>query len=1341
MATGLAKPTTLTSAGAGAGERVIRSQLRRASQYVKWVEAGSQLLTLLIGTLVFFLTAALIDHWVLSLGWFGRWTLCLAYLGGCGWFLATRLLPLLLRAVNPTYSARAIEEAQPTLKNSLVNFLLLKQDHAGVKESVIDAMEQRAASDIATVEVDSAIDRTPLIRMGYVLCGVMAVVALYKIASPKDPFQTAARVVAPWREIARPSRVLIREVQPGHTSVYLGSQVEVTADIQGLRGMDEVQLIYSSADGQVHDRVILMKNGAGGSRYTAMLPAEENAGGNSRRGATGLQQGVQYHVAAGDALSSIYEIRVRLAPTIAVEKADLNFPAYTQKAPQSQPTGEIKALEGTRVTIHARANQPIKTAVLEFDPKPGRTPERFALQVDGQDAVGTFTLQLKSDRATPWRETYHVRFTNEQGEMSEQPVLHRIEVTPDLPPEVEILSPRLQKVDLPADSRMTIEARGVDPDFALFDLFVAGKVAGGQIFRKSLLPPNESRSQATGKVEFVPADYDLKPGAIVTYQGVAIDNRRDPLTGQPQPGRAETAEYTIQITPPRKPQPNDPNAAQRPKEPGSPGAEQNPAGNPPMPKPGDKPQPMPGANNQPMPMPGDQSNQPNQEKPEQKPQQPGEPNQPMPPKPQEPMSGSQNSGKPSSGQSGSGQGQSSEGSGNQAQPGQGTGGQNSNNQQSNMPPMPGESPSGNSGQSGSQNQQNQAGQNGPNQNSDPNGGQSGSPSGAQSGGQPQSGTGQNAPGNQGGTGQDQPEGDNTGGPGDPTGRAGGNNAQPSDRKPQHDGEKLEKFLDILKDESKQAQQQKQRGAGGSKQPGEQQPGEQQPSNSADQNQNQAGNNAQQPNPGTGKPQSAKPASGKPGEIKPGENKPGENEVTEQQLKDIEQMLKEKRAQEGQAGQPKPNETASGKPNNEQSGGQPQPMEQQPMGQQAGGNSSTKPRPQPNGNQPQGAQPNGSQGAGNPPMGNQPMGQQPKPGEQGTPQNNAGQQPNDSSKGGEPKGQPKNEGRDPSSKPGEQKNPGAGNPSDPGAGQQSQDPNGSGQAQEQNQNTKKETKPGEAGAPKSSDPGSNSTSKKQSDSQGSQGGDQSGGGQQGGGQSTGQQGNDSPGGSSAADEGAGAAKEQGKGETGNKAGKGPEAAGKTGQSGRKPGEGSATKPGEKGTETGKGQAGKQPGTKPGEKPQPGQSSGEQPGPGAPAGGGAGGDVSGGSITKSSADVADEANLNYTRKVTDLVLERLRDQEHNPDPELAKRANLTPQELQEFARRWSQLKKDAETDPNKARELDEALRSLGLKDPKNRRRAGATVNDKQRDLRDAAGRTQAPSKYREQFDQFRKNSSPR
>lgn len=1344
MATGLANPPIVSPPGESNGDRLIQSQLRRAGWYVKWVEAGSRLLTLLIGTLLFFLAAALVDHWVISLGWFGRWLLCLTFLGGAGWFAATRLLPLLVRAVNPAYSAHAIEEAKPALKNSLLNFLLLKNDQTRVHESVLHALETRAASDISEVEVETTIDRAPLIRVGYVFCGVLAVVALYKIASPKDPFQTAARVVAPWADLARPSRVLIREVQPGHTSVYLGSTVEVSADVQGARGKDAVRLVYSSADGQVVDRTIVMKN-AGGNRYVGTLPAADV---DQPMGRSGLQQGVQYHVEAGDAASSIYEIRVRMAPTIAVERAELNFPPYTNRPSQTQPTGEIKALEGTRVTIHARANQPIKSAFLELDPRPGRAGETITLQVDGQDAHGSFTLLLKPDRVSPWRESYQVRFTNEQGEISEKPVIHKLEVTPDLPPEVEILQPRLQKLDLPEDGRLTIEARGVDPDFALFDLHVAGKSAAGELFRKALLPAGAPPSQATGKFDFVPADYQLKAGTVVTYRGVAIDNRRDPVTGQPQPGRAETADYTINIVAARKPNPNNAqNQNQNNNQPNDPQNNQNQPqpNNQPMPKPGENqqnnppmPMPKPGENppgeKQPnnLPMPGE--NPPNQPQPNQPPpngnnqqQNQPQPNNQQPNKPQDkPNDGQQNNNQPNSGQSGNGTGQSTNGSGNNAQPGSGSGQSNNNSQPNKNQPMPG---------------QNQPGQNQPGQSGNDGNAQNQPNSGQPNSGQPssQNQPGQNQPGQNQSGGQNQPAGQNPGGSGEVAegneGAAGNPNVRPGSGgqqnggKPEHDGEKFEKLLESLK---KQLEEQKKQNGGGDS------TGQQSPSNSPNNPGQQSpskppGQNSQQ-QPGAGNNQNSdadKQAA----------------EKNEQLLKELERMVKEQQAKDAREGKgPGTPDVKPGEQDQTAQGNQ--PNAQQPMGQQGtpkpGNNPMPGNTPMPGDNQ----QP-GNQGAGQNPMGGQPKGNdqqpmsgqpkpgQPKPGQQGNPQNAAGQNPTE---GGSPQGPPHNEGNQPkpNDKPGEQKAPGAGQNSNPGAGEQSKDQTGSAQGNENAQDKPKQSQTGPGSNPNTNEASPPAQGKKNSDSQGGASGEQRGGGKQGPGQTGGAKGNDGAGKNSPGEEGAGKANEQGKGETGNKAGKGPEAGGKTGEStGSKPGEGTATKPGEKGMESGKGgEPGKQPGKRPGNEPGGSNAGGDQMGKGKPTGAGTAGDQSGKGITNKSGDAADEANLNYTRRVTDLVLQSLRNQEHNPDPELAKRNGLTPQELQEFTRRWNQLRKDAETDPAKARELDEALRSLGMRDPKNRRRSESST-DKQRDLRDAGGRTQAPSKYREQFEQFRKS----
>jgi collagen type III alpha len=123
----------------------------------------------------------------------------------------------------------------------------------------------------------------------------------------------------------------------------------------------------------------------------------------------------------------------------------------------------------------------------------------------------------------------------------------------------------------------------------------------------------------------------------------------------------------------------------------------------------------------------------------------------------------------------------------------------------------------------------------------------------------------------------------------------------------------------------------------------------------------------------------------------------------------------------------------------------------------------------------------------------------------------------------------------------------------------------------------------------------------------------------------------------------------------------------------------------------------------------------------------------------AEAADAANLEYARKATEMALEKLKDQEHDPDPELLDKLGWSKEDLAEFLRSWEALQKSAKTTPEGQRELDEALRSLGLRDPANRKRAGGTTSDDQRGLLDSGSRSSPPPKYRDQFDAFRKGAS--
>src|SRR5690606_27478780 len=142
------------------------------------------------------------------------WICLLGIVIGGGYYAVRVIIPLLLRRVNAVYAALAIEQNLPTLKNSLVNLLLLRNSGSSASAAVLEAVEAQAASRLAQVDTEVHVDRTRLIRLGYVLIGVMALAALYKFVSPKDPLQTFQRVFSPWAAISAPTRVQIARVTP-----------------------------------------------------------------------------------------------------------------------------------------------------------------------------------------------------------------------------------------------------------------------------------------------------------------------------------------------------------------------------------------------------------------------------------------------------------------------------------------------------------------------------------------------------------------------------------------------------------------------------------------------------------------------------------------------------------------------------------------------------------------------------------------------------------------------------------------------------------------------------------------------------------------------------------------------------------------------------------------------------------------------------------------------------------------------------------------------------------------------------------------------------------------------
>lgn len=1233
MSTAKAAPTQ------SVGTDSIRRKINRTRRSVKLAELVAGILLFAAGSLLFLLTLAVIDHWIVGLSFAARLMAFLVYVVAAVGFLWIYVAPLLIHSINPLYAAKMIEQGQPTLKNSLLNFMFLSQNNQGTHRAVLDAVENQAATDISSLSLEHLVDYSKAIRIGYILAGLAILFGLYTVLSPKNPLQTAARIAMPWNDIARPSRVKIVDVQPGDATIYQGQEIEVIVKLHDASEGDRLEVIYSTKDGQIVDQTIPLQVSDDGFDYRATLSTSES----------GIQQDLTYRIEAGDAATRDFEVTTLEAPSIDVASLRYDFPAYTQEASwEQQGDGHIRALEGTMVTIRAVSNRPIKKAYIEFDPvadSPIVSLNTIPLQVSSEEptkASVRFPLEMNEAGTAGKFRSYQIRFRTDDNVLNPHPVLYHIDVVRDLPPEIEYLEPTASEVELPANRSLDVRLRAIDPDFGIRQLRVTGTIsqeAGPRLektIEASLLDQPKS-GQVIESWKLVPQEHQLEVGDVVKLIGVAEDTRTD-FAGTLNPNIARTNPRTIRIVEPvAGDQQGESEEGGSSDDEGKQSDDQNQSDDS-----------------------GEQGDQ------------------------QGKGSESGDSGDMSEGEKGNEEDQSEGNSGGDANQ-EGMKGQSDKPQEGENN---GESENNQSGQgSGSSSKQEEG-----DQNQEPQQGQGSEPQeGEQQSGQPQEGDPQSG---EGGMSQSQQEGGDQESQSQSSGGQGGEASQASDDK--------------------------------------------------ERQQNQSDQTGQPNGSGTGK--AGDPNKG--GELQQGDasTQPNENSTVERRqdpvasdgsqdgdaFERIQEYLKEKQQQQG----PQPPSDQTGQPNaQQQSEGEGSGTGQKPeegMQDGAGGNSQQNPadaqgdKNEGQNNQGQGSKQGSSDQSTGEQEGSEPneggtdngmkpensvggenaTGEQKQEGEPGTTDKNNGMSSERNTQNNE-QGASDNKGgatqedkeANPSTDSERTGDNGKGDNTNSGAGEKANDedkgsPDSGEKANEQGENN---MKPDDRSSNEQGDqPKSPSNSDKQSDSKGETRGDQSGGGGSGGGQSAKQAGNDSAGSTSAADEGAGAANQQGEGETGNEGGDGPQADQKTGSSGEQKGEGSSKTNSPAGQEAGMQGAESEQGPSDSQQSNDPQQSGRGPGNSAvPQGGGLEGNNTPQNYDGPRVEPGeDAANLEYAKKATDMVLDELKHQD-TPDQEMLDELGWTKDDFAKFVQRWKQMKQAASSEDVQAKQdLNDALRSLGL-----------------------------------------------
>jgi len=1220
------------------GTDSIRRKINRTRRSVKLAELVAGILLFAAGSLLFLLTLAVVDHWIGGLNFAARLMAFLVYVVAAVGFLWIYVAPLLVHSINPMYAAKMIEQGQPTLKNSLLNFMFLSQNNQGTHKAVLDAVENQAATDISSLSLEHLVDYSKAIRIGYILAALAVLFGLYTVLSPKNPMQTAARIAMPWNDIARPSRVKIVDVQPGDVSIYQGQEVDVIVKLHDVADGDRLEVIYSTRDGQIVDQAIPLEPGENGFEYRATLSTSDN----------GIQQDLTYRVEAGDAATRDFEITTLEAPSIDVASLRYDFPSYTQEAPwEQQGDGHIRALEGTMVTIRAISNRPIKKAYIEFDPaadSPIVSLNTIPLQINSEEpnkASVRFPLEMNDAGTAGKFRSYQIRFRTDDGVLNPHPVLYHIDVVRDLPPEVEYLEPTASEIELPANRSLDVRLRAIDPDFGIRQLRVSGTIsqeAGPRIPKtiEATLLDQPKSGQVIESWKLVPKQHKLEVGDVVKLIGIAEDTRTD-FAGNLKPNVAQTNPRIIRIVEPvagdQQGKPEEEGSTDDQGEPSDEMSDSNDSG-----EQGDEQGKGSESGESGDMSEGEDGNEENQSDGNS-----GDSNQDgMKGQSDKPQEG-ENTSESDDQQSGEGSGSSSkqeQGDENQ-DPQQGKGSQSNEGEQQSGEPQEGDPESGEGGMG--QSQQEGGDQQSQSQSNGGKGGEASQASDDQQREQNQSDQ----------TGQ--PNGSGTGKAGDPNKggelQQGDASTQPNEnstveRKPDpvasdgsQDGDAFERIQDYLKEKQKQQ--------------GQQPPAEE----------------SNQPNP----------------------QQQGEGEGTGTGQKPEEGM------QDGAGGESQQNpgdsqgEPSDGQKNQGQ--GSQQGSQDQSAGKQEGS------QPNENGVD-NGMKPENSAGGENA------TGEQKQEGESGTTDQNDGQSSerdtqNNEQGGSENKGGAVQEDQEanPSTDSERSGDTGKGDNTNSGAGSKANEgdkgsPESSEKANKQGENN---MKPDDRESDKQGDqPKSPSNSDKQSNSKGENDGDQSGDGGSGGGQAAKQAGNDSAGSTSAADQGAGAANQQGEGETGKQGGDGPQSDEQTGSSGEQQGEGSTQTNSPAGQESGMQGAESEQGPSDSQQSSDPRQSGTGPGNSAiPQGGGLEGNNAPQNYDGPRVEPGeDAANLEYAKKATDMVLDELKHQD-SPDQELLDELGWSKDDFARFMQRWNQMKRAANSEDAAAKQdLNDALRSLGL-----------------------------------------------
>ncbi|MCE2805602.1 MAG: hypothetical protein LW700_10380, partial [Gemmataceae bacterium] len=430
-------PAPPSSRAAEAQGREIIEAIQQASDVIRvrdTLRGTLWALTMVLGTMAACLLA-------LRLSGAGSLLLRLVWLAGfisCGWVLFRRVVQPLIFKVQPLYVAHEIERHLPGCKNSLINWLDLRDSN--LPAAVKIAVANRALRDLEGVEPAELVrDNAPPSRVKWALIACASVLVLLVATAKGNTLNRLAEALMPFDGggFFRRTQITLLEPKAGNGSIRLGQDCLVRVMLQGelpVEGSDQTPALHFKHQEGAEPQTVLFladKDPDGRSVWSAVVHRDQ------------VLQGFWYWVTAGDAKTATYRIDVRLDAFLEKLEAEIAPPVYLARKPFPAESLDLSVTAGTTITLTGTASQDLDRVAVLFqrDQVQGK-PDRILGKVSADNPrLLTATLPAVSNG------TYSLELTTREGDVAVTPP-HNLKITPDNAPSIQLVSPTTEAVQV-----------------------------------------------------------------------------------------------------------------------------------------------------------------------------------------------------------------------------------------------------------------------------------------------------------------------------------------------------------------------------------------------------------------------------------------------------------------------------------------------------------------------------------------------------------------------------------------------------------------------------------------------------------------------------------------------------------------------------------------------------------------------------------------------------------------------------------------------------------------------------------------------------------------------------